>query len=85
MHCLGRYRARGRSSEANPVVFCEGCWMQPSTELGQLIGGYFRSFTVGDPGWVEHHVLNGDELRLIGTNANSTFDHVGQQINTTTP
>ena len=43
--------------------------MQPSTELCDLISGYFRSFTTGDPDWVERHVLNGDQLRLIGTNA----------------
>lgn len=42
--------------------------MQQSSELGELIAGYFRSFTVGDPGWVERHVLKGAELRLIGTN-----------------
>ena len=42
--------------------------MQQSPELRELIAGYFRSFTVGDPDWVERHVLNGDELRLIGTN-----------------
>ena len=43
--------------------------MQPSTELCDLISGYFRSFTTGDSDWVERHVLNGGKLRLIGTNA----------------
>ena len=43
--------------------------MRPSSELCDLVSGYFQSFTAGDPDWVERHVLNGDELRLIGTNA----------------
>ncbi|NNE11962.1 MAG: SnoaL-like domain-containing protein [Ilumatobacter sp.] len=43
--------------------------MRPSSELRDLVSGYFRSFTAGDPDWVERHVLNGDEFRLIGTNA----------------
>ena len=43
--------------------------MQDSPEIRDLIAGYFRAFTVGDPGWVEMHVSAGDELRLIGTNA----------------
>lgn len=42
--------------------------MEQSRELVELIAGYFHSFTAGDPDWVERHVLNGDELRLIGTN-----------------
>lgn len=40
-----------------------------SPEIRDLITGYFRAFTVGDPDWVERHVSRGDELRLIGTNA----------------
>jgi len=43
--------------------------MIPSAEVGELISGYFASFTSGDPDWVERHVLRSDELRLIGTNA----------------
>ena len=43
--------------------------MQPSPELRDLVSGYFRSFTAGDPEWVARHVLDGDELRLVGTNA----------------
>lgn len=43
--------------------------MLRSAELGELITGYFASFTSGDPDWVDRHVLRGDELRLIGTNA----------------
>lgn len=42
--------------------------MEQSPELRDLIAGYFRSFTAGDAEWVERHVANGDELRLIGTN-----------------
>ena len=48
--------------------------MRPSTELCDLVSGYFRSFTTGDSDWVERHVLNGDELRLIGTNAGEWLD-----------
>ena len=50
--------------------------MRKSSELRQLIAGYFRSFTAGDPGWVEHHVANGAELRLIGTNSEEWLDGV---------
>ena len=48
--------------------------MRPSSELCDLVSGYFRSFTTGDSDWVERHVLNGDELRLIGTNAEEWLD-----------
>jgi len=41
--------------------------MKPSSELCGLIVQYFESFTIGDPDWVERHVLHGAELRLIGT------------------
>ncbi len=50
-------------------MFCQSGRMQPSTELFDLISGYFRSFTTGDLDWVERHVLDDDQLRLIGTNA----------------
>lgn len=43
--------------------------MTPSRELESLIQGYFRSFTTGDPSWVERHVWSGEQLRLIGTSA----------------
>ncbi|MGI9577358.1 MAG: nuclear transport factor 2 family protein [Microthrixaceae bacterium] len=48
--------------------------MRPSPEICDLVSGYFRSFTAGDPDWVERHVLNGDHLRLIGTNAEEWLD-----------
>ncbi len=39
-----------------------------------LIVGYFESFTVGDPAWVERQVVNGAELRLIGTSADEWME-----------
>ena len=48
--------------------------MKRSSELRELIIGYFESFTVGDPGWVDRHVLNGAELRLIGTGPDEWMD-----------
>lgn len=43
--------------------------VKESSELCELIVGYFESFTGGDSAWVERHVLTGPELRLIGTAA----------------
>mgnify|MGYP001812091197 FL=1 len=57
------------TSQRGSSAVCQSCWTQPPTELCDLVNGYFRSFTAGDPDWVDRHVLNGDELRLIGTNA----------------
>jgi hypothetical protein len=51
--------------------------MKRSSELRELIVGYFESFTVGDPDWVDRHVLNGPELRLIGTGHDEWLDGVG--------
>ena len=48
--------------------------MKESSELRELIVGYFESFTVGDPAWVERHVVNGAELRLIGTSADEWME-----------
>lgn len=50
--------------------------MKRSSVLCELIAGYFESFTVGDPDWVERHVLNGAELRLIGTSAEEWLEGV---------
>ena len=51
--------------------------MKGSSELRELIVRYFESFTVGDPDWVDRHVLNGPELRLIGTGHDEWLDGVG--------
>jgi len=48
--------------------------MKQSPELGELIAGYFESFTVGNPDWVDRHVLNSAELRLIGTSSDEWLD-----------
>jgi len=48
--------------------------VKESSELRELIVGYFESFTVGDPAWVERHVVNGAELRLIGTSADEWME-----------
>lgn len=42
---------------------------RPSPELCDLIAGYFRAFTSGEPDWVKSHVHQGAELRMIGTTA----------------
>ena len=61
--------------------------MRESSELRELITEYFESFTVGSPDWVARHVLNGAELRLIGTSQDEWLDvsvdmtpFAGQQV-----
>ena len=41
--------------------------MRASTELEDLIAGYFNAFTAGDVEWVDRHVSRDPALRLIGT------------------
>ena len=65
---IGDDQTRSTSGQ-HCVLICDTGRMLGSSELGELITGYFASFTSGDPDWVERHVLRSDELRLIGTNA----------------
>ena len=48
--------------------------MKKSSELRELIAEYFESFTVGDPEWVDRHVVNSPELLLIGTGPDEWLD-----------
>ncbi|MGI9622887.1 MAG: nuclear transport factor 2 family protein [Acidimicrobiales bacterium] len=48
--------------------------MKQSPELRVLIAEYFEAFTAGGPEWVDGHVVNSPELRLIGTNASEWLE-----------
>ena len=47
--------------------------MQESSELRDLIFGFFKALAEGDAEFFERHVLRGDELRLIGSTSDEWF------------
>jgi hypothetical protein len=51
--------------------------MEPSSELRDLIAGWFKAVEQGDQSWVDRHVSRQDGMRLIGTDPNEWLDAEG--------
>jgi hypothetical protein len=48
--------------------------MQVSTELCNIIAGWFESVGKGDPSWADHHISRKDGVRLVGTDPSEMLE-----------
>ncbi|GAB4450915.1 MAG: hypothetical protein OHK0015_56110 [Chloroflexi bacterium OHK40] len=48
--------------------------MQASTDLRNIITGWFESVGKGDPSWTERHVSLNNGVRLVGTDPSEVLE-----------
>ncbi len=48
--------------------------MQASTELRNIIAGWFESVSRGDPSWTDRHISRKDGVRLVGTDPSEVLE-----------
>ncbi len=52
--------------------------MQPSSEIGAITAAWFEAVSKGDPTWVDRHISQKAEVRLVGTDPNEWL--AGEQV-----